>query len=217
MKIRITIPSLIAVAIASFAMIALPNVAASKSKSGLRSFHGKVVSVTEANDGFTIRRANDSTVDFTVGENTVYKHLGGGIARLVPGLAVEVKAKGPAGDTPRFARKVEADGADAKSNGGHKVGNHGTADDKGGSAGGHGADDPAGDDHGSGGHGADDPAGDDHGSGGHGADDPAGDDKGGTSTGSDDPAGDDKGGKSGKGGKGADDTGGGHGGRGGDD
>ena len=190
MKTRITIPSLIAVAVASFAMIALPNVAASKSKSVFRSFHGNVVSDTEANDGFTIRRANDSTVDFTVGENTVYKHLGGGIAKLVPGLAIEVKAKGRAGDIPRFARKVEADGADSK------------ADDKGGSVGGHGADDPAGDD---------------HGSGGHGADDPAGDDKGGATPGSDDPAGDDKGGKSGKGSKGADDTGSGHGGHGGDD
>jgi hypothetical protein len=41
--------------------------------------------------------------------------------------------------------------------------------------GGHGADDAAGDDHGSGGHGADDAAGDDHGAGGQGADDPAGD------------------------------------------
>ena len=207
MKSRITIPSLIAVALAALAMIALPNLAASKSKSGLRSFHGTVVSVTEANDGFTIRRSNDSTVDFTVGENTVFKHLGGGIAKLVPGLAVEVKAKGRAGDTPRFARKVEADGADGK------------ADDKGGSRGGHGADDPAGDDRGSGGHGADDPAGDDKGgsAGGHGADDPAGDDHGSGGHGADDPAGDDKGGKSGKGSKGADDNGSGHGGRGGDD
>jgi len=44
----------------------------------------------------------------------------------------------------------------------------------------HGADDPAGDDHGQQGQGADDPAGDDHGGRqGHGADDPAGDDHGG--------------------------------------
>ncbi|HEY4572633.1 MAG TPA: DUF5666 domain-containing protein [Thermoanaerobaculia bacterium] len=43
----------------------------------------------------------------------------------------------------------------------------------------HGADDPAGDDHGQQGQGADDPAGDNHGQQGHGADDPAGDDHGG--------------------------------------
>ena len=200
MKSRIAIPSIIAVALASFAMVLMPGMATSKSKSGLRSFHGKVVSVTDTNDGFTIRRANDSTVDFTVGENTVFKHLGGGIAKLTVGLAVEVKAKGQAGDTPRFARKVEADGADAKAGNDHKVGTGTGADDKGGQAGGHGADDPAGDD---------------HGAGGHGADDPAGDDKGGAATGNDDPAGDDKGGS--KGGKGGDDTGGGHGGHGSDD
>ena len=180
--------------VALTAFVVAPNMAASKGKSGLKSFHGKVSDLAAGNDGFTIKRSNGTSVDFAVDDTTVYKHIGGGFKALTVGEAVEVKAK-KAGD-PRVAKKVEAEGADGRAANGKAIGN----------GGGHGADDPAGDDHGSGGHGADDATGDDHGTGGSGADDGAGhntgDDKGGAGKGADDTTGSNGGTGTGTGGTG---------------
>jgi hypothetical protein len=135
------------------AVALVPMGATAKSSSGLRSFHGKVTSVSTADKTFRIKRSNGTSLTFRVTSATVFQRLGGRLSALREGRAVEVKAR--KADGRWVARKVQPDG-DA------------TGDDDG-------ADHDAGDDHGTGGHGADDgadhDAGDDHGSGGHGADD----------------------------------------------
>jgi hypothetical protein len=136
-----TFPALVAVLVASLALIAIPGAANAKSGQDLRSFHGKVRNVSEGNDAFSIKNANGTKIRFRVNSSTVFRHVSG-LAGLSKGMRVEVKTS--RGDDSRLARTVEAEGAD---------------------------DDGTDDDHGSGGHGSDDPPGDDHGSGGHGSDD----------------------------------------------
>src|SRR3954447_22150629 len=136
------------------AVAVVPMGATAKSSSDLRSFHGKVTSVSTADKTFRIKRSNGTSLTFRVTGATVFQRLGGRLSALRQGRAIEVKAR--KADGRWVARKVEADSDAARGN-----------DD--------GANHDAGDDHGSGGHGADDganhDAGDDHGSGGHGADD----------------------------------------------
>lgn len=185
LKIKRTITALIAASLSLLAIVMLPATGSTKSTSGIRSYHGKVTSVSQENSAFRVRLNSGSGKRFRVNDSTTFEGIGG-FAGLEKGLRVEVKAK----KGSSLARKVEP----ATGTGG--------ADDRGDAHHGNGADDPVGDDHGSGGNGADDPAGDDHGSGGHGADDPAGDDNGSGGHGADDPAGDDHG----SGGNGADDA-----------
>jgi len=139
-KARRNNPVLLALAIACLGAAMIPGIANAKSSSGLRSFHGKVRNVSEANDAFSIRNANGTRIRFKVNPTTVFRHVTG-LSGLSKGMRVEVKIR--RGDESRLARKVEAEGAD----------DNGT-DDHG--SGGHGADDPPGDDHGGGGHRADD-------------------------------------------------------------
>jgi hypothetical protein len=118
------------------------------SNHGLRSFHGRVASVSTADKTFQIRRAGGGTLTFRVTSTTVFQRLGGRLAALRENRAIEVKAKRV--DGRWIARKVERDDA--------------AADDRGDDGAGH----DVGDDHGGAGSGADDGAGhdvgDDHGS-----------------------------------------------------
>jgi hypothetical protein len=93
------------------------------------NFHGTVSSVSAAQKTFKIKRANGTSLTFTVTSSTVFERVDGGLSGLRRGRAVEVKAKRV--DGRWVARKVEPGGAAGDDHGGH------------------GNDDPPGDDHGS--------------------------------------------------------------------
>jgi hypothetical protein len=112
-------------AVAVLAVVPGPSSAAT----ALTNFHGTVSTVSAAQKTFKIKRANGASLTFTVTSSTVFERVGGGLAALRRGKAVEVKAKRV--DGRWVARKVEPGGAAGDDHGGH------------------GNDDPPGDDHGS--------------------------------------------------------------------
>ena len=123
---------LLAGAAAVLALAVVSGPVAAKSSDGTRSFHGTVVKVANDNRALTIDRTSGAQVRFVVPASTTYDHISG-LSDLSKGTPVEVKAF-RSGDR-WIATRIEANP---------------------GGSGGHGSDDPAGDDHGSGGHGSDD-------------------------------------------------------------
>ncbi|MBK5218493.1 MAG: hypothetical protein JJE35_01720 [Thermoleophilia bacterium] len=134
MKRKWFTPILAAGAVAILALALVGGPAAAKSRNdGRHSFHGTVASIAKNGGALTINRTGGSQVRFVVRASTTYEHISG-LSQLSKGTPVEVKAVASNGKW--IATKIEAN--------------------PGGSGGGHGADDPPGDDHGSGGHGSDD-------------------------------------------------------------
>ncbi|HEX5609801.1 MAG TPA: DUF5666 domain-containing protein [Solirubrobacterales bacterium] len=117
-------------AVLAFGLLGGP--AAAKSGNGTRSFHGTVSSVAKNKGALTVKTASGSQVRFVVRASTTYEHVSG-ISALSKGTPVEVEAFRL--NDRWIAARIEADP---------------------GGSGGHGSDDPPGDDHGSGGHGSDD-------------------------------------------------------------
>jgi len=105
---------------------------ADEESDGTRSFHGTVNSIAKNKRALTINTTGGSRVRFVVRASTTYEHVSG-LSGLSKGTAVEVKAF--RSDDRWIATRIEANP---------------------GGGGGHGSDDPPGDDHGSGGHGSDD-------------------------------------------------------------
>jgi len=132
MKRKLTTPVLLAGAVAILALALVSGSAGAKPRGDSRSFHGTVSSVAKNNRALTITTKNGSRARFVVRASTTYEHISG-LGRLSVGTPVEVHAI--RSDDRWIATRIEANP---------------------GGGGGHGADDPPGDDHGSGGHGSDD-------------------------------------------------------------
>jgi hypothetical protein len=126
----VSMPATGAVALLALALIG--SSAGAKSSDGTRSFHGTVNSIAKNKRALTINTTGGARVRFVVRASTTYEHVSG-LSGLSKGTAVEVKAF-RSGDR-WIATRIEANP---------------------GGGGGHGSDDPAGDDHGSGGHSSDD-------------------------------------------------------------
>jgi Domain of unknown function (DUF5666) len=105
------------------------SAATAGSSAALTNFHGTVSSVSTAEKTFKIKRANGTSLTFSVTASTVFERVGGGLSALRRGKAIEVKAKRVGGRW--VARQVEPGGTSGDDHGGH------------------GNDDPPGDDHGS--------------------------------------------------------------------
>ena len=132
MKQKRIILMLSTAAIAVLALALTGGSAGAKSSDGTRSFHGTVNSVAKNKSSLTIDTTSGSRVRFVVRASTTYEHVSG-LSGLSKGTSVEVHAL--RSNDRWVATRIEANP---------------------GGGGGHGADDPPGDDHGSGGHGSDD-------------------------------------------------------------
>lgn len=137
MKAKRTTSMLLAGAIAILVLAVAAGSGAARSGDGRHSFDGTVRSVAKDGSALTIRTASGARIRFVVRNSTTFEHVSG-LAGLAKGTPVEVHAF-RSGDR-WIATRIEANP------GGRGGDDHG----------GHGADDPPGDDHGSGGHGADD-------------------------------------------------------------
>lgn len=132
MKRKLSISTLLAGAAAILVLALVTGPASAKPRDGARSFHGTVSSVAKNGRALTIKTTNGSQARFIVRASTTYEHISG-LSGLSAGTPVEVHAL--RSDDRWIATRIEANP---------------------GGGGGHGADDPPGDDHGSGGHGSDD-------------------------------------------------------------
>lgn len=132
MKRKLITPTLLAGAVAILALALVSGPAAAKPRDGAKSFHGTVSGVAKNGGALTIRTTSGSPARFAVRASTTYEHIAG-LSSLSVGTPVEVHAI--RANDRWIATRIEANP---------------------GGSGGHGADDPPGDDHGSGGHGSDD-------------------------------------------------------------